>query len=39
VPTVLFGPRGAGLHGADEHVVVEDLETCARIFEGWLSLS
>jgi acetylornithine deacetylase len=38
VPTVLFGPRGAGLHGIDEHVVVEDLESCARIFEGWLSL-
>jgi acetylornithine deacetylase len=37
VPTVLFGPRGAGLHGADEHVVVEDLEACARIFESWLS--
>ena len=39
VPTVLFGPRGAGLHGVDEYVVIEDLETCARIFENWLSLS
>jgi acetylornithine deacetylase len=39
VPTVLFGPRGAGLHGLDEHVVVEDLESCTRVFEGWLSLS
>ena len=38
VPTVLFGPRGAGLHGIDEHVVIEDLETCAHIFEGWLAL-
>ena len=37
VPTVLFGPRGAGLHGTDEHVVVDDLEACARIFESWLS--
>lgn len=39
VPTVLFGPRGAGLHGIDEYVVIEDLHTCARIFEGWLSLA
>jgi acetylornithine deacetylase len=38
VPTVLFGPRGAGLHGVDEHVVVDDLETCATIFERWLSV-
>ena len=37
VPTVLFGPRGAGLHGVDEHVVVDDLEACATIFERWLS--
>lgn len=37
VPTVLFGPRGAGLHGADEHVVVEDLDLCAEIFGRWLS--
>jgi acetylornithine deacetylase len=36
-PTVLFGPRGAGLHGADEHVVIDDLETCAAIFARWLS--
>ena len=37
IPTVLFGPRGAGLHGVDEHVVVEDLEVCADTFERWLS--
>jgi acetylornithine deacetylase len=37
VPTVLFGPRGAGLHAVDEHVVVDDLETCAAIFERWLT--
>ena len=36
-PTVLFGPRGAGLHSGDEHVVIEDLETCADIFTRWLS--
>lgn len=37
IPTVLFGPRGAGLHGVDEHVVVEDLEVCADTFARWLS--
>ncbi len=37
IPTVLFGPRGAGLHGIDEHVVVEDLEVCADVFARWLS--
>ena len=36
-PTVLFGPRGAGLHGIDEHVVIEDLDTCRDIFLRWLS--
>ena len=36
-PTVLFGPRGAGLHGIDEHVVVEDLDTCRDIFFRWLA--
>lgn len=37
VPTVLFGPGGAGLHGPDEHVVVDDIEACAAIFHRWLS--
>ena len=37
IPTVLFGPRGAGLHGIDEHVVVEDLAVCADVFTRWLS--
>ena len=36
-PAVLLGPRGAGLHAADEHVVVEDLDACAEIFTRWLS--
>lgn len=37
VPTVLFGPRGAGLHGVHEHVVVDDIGCCAEIFGRWLS--
>ena len=36
IPTVLFGPRGAGLHGIDEHVLVEDLDACAGVFARWL---
>jgi acetylornithine deacetylase len=38
IPTVLFGPRGAGLHGIDEYVVVEDLAVCADVFTRWLSV-
>ena len=34
IPTVLFGPRGAGLHGIDEHVLVEDLDACADVFSA-----
>ena len=37
IPTVLFGPGGAGLHGLDEHVVIADLDRCAEIFERWLN--
>lgn len=37
IPTVLYGPRGAGLHGIDEHVVIEDLDVCADVFMRWLS--
>lgn len=36
IPTVLFGPRGAGLHGIDEYVLVDDLEACAQTFARWL---
>ena len=36
IPTVLFGPRGAGLHGIDEHVVVDDLAACADVLRAWL---
>lgn len=28
IPTVIFGPRGAGLHSDQEHVVVDDVITC-----------
>ena len=28
IPTVLFGPGGAGLHGLEEYVIVADVLTC-----------
>lgn len=28
IPSVLFGPRGAGLHSTEEYVVVEDVLRC-----------
>jgi acetylornithine deacetylase len=28
IPTVVFGPGGAGLHGLDEYVIIEDVLTC-----------
>jgi acetylornithine deacetylase len=35
-PTVLFGPRGAGLHSHDEHVVIDDLSACCDVLRAWL---
>ena len=29
IPTVLFGPGGAGLHSVEEYVELSDVETCA----------
>ena len=35
-PTALFGPRGAGLHSNEEHVVIDDLSACADVLRhGW----
>jgi acetylornithine deacetylase len=36
-PTLLFGPRGAGLHSIEEHVVIEDLTACADVLKTWLA--
>ncbi|HEY6508460.1 MAG TPA: M20/M25/M40 family metallo-hydrolase [Vicinamibacterales bacterium] len=30
IPTVLFGPGGAGLHSTEEYVLVDDVERCAQ---------
>jgi acetylornithine deacetylase/succinyl-diaminopimelate desuccinylase-like protein len=32
VPTVVFGPRGAGAHAAEEWVEVDSLATCAAVY-------
>jgi acetylornithine deacetylase len=31
IPTILFGPRGQGLHSTSESVLVEDVEVCRRV--------
>lgn len=31
IPSVLFGPGGAGLHSAEEYVVLEDVRICAEV--------
>ena len=31
IPTVLFGPGGAGLHGREEYVIVADVIACREV--------
>src|SRR5262249_54948293 len=31
VPTLVFGPRGAGLHSIEEYVITSDVIDCARV--------
>lgn len=31
MPALVFGPRGAGLHSLEEHVLVSDVVSCAEI--------
>jgi acetylornithine deacetylase len=35
-PTVIFGPRGEGLHGVEEYVQIDDVIACQRVFERWI---
>lgn len=40
IPTLVFGPRGAGLHSLEEYVVASDVISCAEIiYEFVLSQS
>jgi acetylornithine deacetylase/succinyl-diaminopimelate desuccinylase family protein len=34
IPTVVFGPAGAGAHATTEWVDLESVETCARVLEA-----
>jgi len=31
IPSVVFGPRGAGLHSVSEYVIAEDVITCREV--------
>ena len=37
-PTVIFGPRGAGLHGVEEYVELDDVIGCRDVFASWLAM-
>jgi acetylornithine deacetylase len=37
-PTVIFGPRGAGLHSAEEYVELDDVIGCRDVFASWLAM-
>lgn len=36
VPTVLFGPGGAGMHSHEEYVSIEQTERCRQVLRRWL---
>ena len=37
-PTVIFGPRGAGLHSVAEYVELDDVIGCRDVFASWLAM-
>ena len=37
IPTLVFGPRGAGLHSCEEYVIASDLSICAEIIYRFLT--
>lgn len=40
IPSVVFGPRGAGLHSLEEYVIASDVVACAKLlYEFILALS
>jgi acetylornithine deacetylase len=38
IPTLVFGPRGAGLHSREEYVVGSDVVACAQIIYDFIRL-
>ena len=37
-PTIIFGPRGRGLHSVEEYVELEDVIGCRDVFATWLAM-
>lgn len=37
IPTLVFGPRGTGLHSCEEYVIASDLSICAEIIYHFLT--
>jgi acetylornithine deacetylase len=36
IPSVVFGPRGAGLHSLDEYVIASDVVACAKLLYDFI---
>jgi acetylornithine deacetylase len=36
IPSLVFGPRGAGLHSLEEYVIASDVTACAEILSQFL---
>ena len=36
IPSIVFGPRGSGLHSLEEYVIASDLSSCAEIIFDFL---
>ncbi len=37
-PTIIFGPRGGGLHSVEEYVELDDVSGCRDVFASWLAM-
>jgi acetylornithine deacetylase len=37
IPTLIFGPRGAGLHSINEYVIASDVTACAQVVYSFIS--
>ena len=36
IPSVVFGPRGAGLHSLEEYVIASDVVACAKMLYDFI---
>jgi acetylornithine deacetylase len=37
-PTIIFGPRGRGLHSVEEYVELDDVSGCRDVLATWLAM-